>query len=498
MTLTPPQTQPTQTQTTQTQPTQTPHTFTEVRELNADLDTPVSAYLKVTGGARKLSFLLESVEGGERQARYSFIGVGEVGRFTLNGKTATLSGVLAQDQIQETLETADPLDLLYSRVLRPVKLPAEKFSGLPPFFGGAVGYAAYDIIRVYEQLPDANPDELKVPDALFIVPEGLVIFDHLRHKLYAVAISDSEAEAGRIVDALETDLRGPLPDVPGREKAEPMTFESNFTSEGYQNAVKRCIEYIHAGDIFQVVPSQRFSADLTVEPFALYRALRGINPSPYLGFLNLGEVTLVASSPESLLRSDGVSIVTRPIAGTRPRGQTPEQDAALAAELLADEKERAEHLMLVDLGRNDIGRVAEYGSVTVEDAFSIERYSHVMHIVSGVRGKLREGRTPLHALASALPMGTLSGAPKIRAMEIIDEIEPVRRGPYGGSFGYIAFDGSLDMALTLRTMVIVGKRIHIQAGGGVVADSDPAAEEQETKNKAAALMRAAERAAAGL
>ena len=471
-----------------------PQPHTEVRELNADLDTPVSAYLKVTDGAKKLSFLLESVEGGERQARYSFIGVGEVGRFTLRGKTATLSGVLGN----ETIETADPLDLLYSRVLRPVTLPAEKFNGLPPFFGGAVGYAAYDIIRVYEKLPDNNPDELNVPDALFIVPEGIVIFDHLRHKLYAVAISESETEAGRIVDALEAELRGPLPDVPGREAAEPMTFKSNFSSEGYQNAVRRCIEYIHAGDIFQVVPSQRFSADLTVEPFALYRALRGINPSPYLGFLNLGEVTLVASSPESLLRSDGVSIVTRPIAGTRPRGKTPAEDNALAAELLADEKERAEHLMLVDLGRNDIGRVAEYGSVKVEDAFTIERYSHVMHIVSGVRGKLRAGQTPLHALASALPMGTLSGAPKIRAMEIIDEIEPVRRGPYGGSFGYIAFDGSLDMALTLRTMVIVKNRIHIQAGGGVVADSDPAAEEQETKNKAAALMRATERAAGGL
>ncbi|WP_075837007.1 anthranilate synthase component I [Deinococcus marmoris] len=475
-----------------------PMTAVAVQELNADLDTPVSAYLKVTEGAKKLSFLLESVEGGERQARYSFIGVGEVGRFTLRGRTATLSGVLSRMSGEETLETDDPLDVLYSRVLRPVELPAEKFNGLPPFFGGAVGYAAYDIIRVYEKLPDNNPDELNIPDALFIVPEGIVIFDHLRHKLYAVAISETQAEAERIVAALEADLRGPLPDVPGREKAEPMTFSSNFTPQGYQAAVSRCIEYIHAGDVFQVVPSQRFSADLTVEPFALYRALRGINPSPYLGFLNLGEVTLVASSPESLLRSDGVSIVTRPIAGTRPRGKTPAEDNALAAELLADEKERAEHLMLVDLGRNDIGRVAEYGSVTVEDAFTIERYSHVMHIVSGVRGRLRGGQTPLHALASALPMGTVSGAPKIRAMEIIDEVEPVRRGPYGGSFGYIAFDGSLDMALTLRTMVIAGGRLHIQAGAGIVADSDPVAEEEETRNKAAALMRAAERAAAGL
>ncbi len=471
-----------------------PVTFTEVRELNADLDTPVSAYLKVTGGARELSFLLESVEGGERQARYSFIGVGEVGRFTLRGKAATLSGMLGQG----TFETSDPLEVLYSRILRPVTLPAEKFSGLPPFFGGAVGYAAYDLIRVYEELPDANPDELNIPDALFIVPEGLVIFDHLRHRLYAVAVSESAAQARRVVEQLERDLRGPLPPVPGRDASEPMTFTSNFTPEGYQAAVEKCIEYIHAGDIFQVVPSQRFSADLTVEPFALYRALRGINPSPYLGFLNLGEVTLVASSPESLLRSDGNSIVTRPIAGTRPRGKTPQEDAALAAELLDDEKERAEHLMLVDLGRNDIGRVAEYGSVTVEEAFSIERYSHVMHIVSGVRGQLRTGLTPLDALASTLPMGTVSGAPKIRAMQIIDDVEPVRRGPYGGAFGYIAFDGSLDMALTLRTMVVTGGRLHIQAGAGIVADSDPPTEELETRNKAAALMRAAEKAAAGL
>ena len=480
------------------QPTPKPLTFTAVRELNADLDTPVSAYLKVTKGAPALSFLLESVEGGERQARYSFIGVGEVGRFTLRGRIASLSGVLSETGEAQTFETDDPLDLLYSRVLRPVRLPAEQFNGTPPFFGGAVGYAAYDLIRVYEKLPDNNPDELNVPDALFIVPEGIVIFDHLRHRLYAVAVSESQTEAEAVVQRLETELRGPLPEVPGRHPAAPMHFTSNFTPEGFETAVSRCIEYVHAGDVFQVVPSQRFSAELTVEPFALYRALRGINPSPYLGFLNLGELTLVASSPESLLRSDGVNIVTRPIAGTRPRGKTPEEDEALASELLADEKERAEHLMLVDLGRNDLGRVAEYGSVVVEEAFTIERYSHVMHIVSGVRATLREGQTPLHALASALPMGTVSGAPKIRAMEIIDELEPVRRGPYGGAFGYIAFDGSLDMALTLRTMVVTGGKVHIQAGAGIVADSQPGAEELETRSKAAALMRAAERAAGGL
>jgi len=302
-----------------------------------------------------------------------------------------------------------------------------------------------------------------------------------------------------VVDVLVTRLRGPLPEeVPGRDSAPAPTFTSNFTPQSYMDAVERCLEYIRAGDIFQVVPGQRFSADLTMHPFALYRALRRVNPSPYLGYLALGDVTLVASSPESLLRSDGHTVVTRPIAGTRSRGQTPEEDDALAAELLADEKERAEHLMLVDLGRNDLGRVSRYGSVKVEDAFTVERYSHVMHIVSTVTGELREDQTPLHALASVLPMGTVSGAPKIRAMEIIDELESVRRGPYGGSFGYIALDGSLDMALTLRTMVIAGRRLHIQAGAGIVADSDPASEEQETRNKAAALMRAVELAARGL
>lgn len=271
-----------------------------------------------------------------------------------------------------------------------------------------------------------------------------------------------------------------------------------MTPAQFAGVVERCVEYIKAGDVFQVVPSQRFSAQLTTEPFALYRALRSVNPSPYLGYLNLGAVTLVASSPESLLQSDGQSLVTRPIAGTRPRGQTPQADAQYAQDLLSDPKERAEHLMLIDLGCNDLGRVARYGSVTVDNAFAIERSSHVMHLVSTVRGELQAGCTPLDALRSVMPMGTLSGAPKIHAMEIIDELEPVRRGPYGGCFGYLAFDGSLDMALTLRTMVITGGKVHLQAGAGVVDDSKPIAEEQETRNKAAALMRAAELAAGGL
>ena len=461
-----------------------------LRELNADLDTPVTAYLKVAQG-QAISFLLESVEAGEKLGRYSFIGVGEAGRFSYRAGQVVSSGTFGTFSGPE----ADPLARLYRTATRPAPQP----EGLPAFLGGAVGYAAYDLIRAYERLPDANPDELNVPDALFVMPEGMVIYDHLKHRLIAVATAERQEQADGVVDGLVARLRGSLPDeIPGREPAPAPTFTSNFTREGYMDAVERCLEYIRAGDIFQVVPGQRFSADLTLHPFALYRALRRVNPSPYLGYLALGDVTLVASSPESLLRSDGNTVVTRPIAGTRRRGATPEEDDALAAELLRDEKERAEHLMLVDLGRNDLGRVSRYGSVRVENAFTVERYSHVMHIVSTVSGELREGQTPLNALASVLPMGTVSGAPKIRAMEIIDELEPVRRGPYGGAFGYIALDGSLDMALTLRTMVIAGGRLHIQAGAGIVADSDPASEEGETRSKAAALMRAVELAARGL
>ena len=471
-----------------------PATFVATQELNADLDTPVTAYLKASQ-QESVSFLLESVEAGEKLGRYSFIGVGEQGKFQYRDGQVQRTGVFEEFSGPE----GDPLASLFHATRRPVTLPA----GLPAFIGGAVGYAAYDIIRAYETLPDGNPDELNVPDALFIAPRGMVIFDHLKHRLIAVATAPTQAQADQEVSSLIRKLRGPLPGVPGRDPAPAPHFTSNHTPGAYMDVVRRGKAYIEAGDIFQFVPSQRFSADLTVHPFALYRALRRVNPSPYLGYLHLqassGEpVILVASSPESLLRSDGHSVTTRPIAGTRVRGQTPEADDALAAELLADEKERAEHLMLVDLGRNDIGKVSQYGSVKVQDAFTIERYSHVMHIVSGVTGQLREDQTPLHALASVLPMGTVSGAPKIRAMQIIDELEPVRRGPYGGSFGYIAFDGSMDMALTLRTMVIVNNRVHIQAGAGIVADSVPELEEQETRNKAAAMMRAVEMAAGGL
>lgn len=460
-----------------------------LQELNADLETPVTVYLKVTQD-EPLSFLLESVEAGEKLGRYSFIGVGAQGQFVYQDGQLQTSGVFGDRHSQ----VEDPLACLYELVKCHVDIP----EGLPAFIGGAVGYAAYDLIRAYENIPDQNPDELNIPDALFIMPKGLVIYDHLKHRLLAVATAKVQAEADAQVQQMVARLSGPLPEVPGRKPVTRPEFNSNFTPQSYMEAVNRSLEYIRAGDVFQVVPSQRFSADLTVHPFALFRALRRVNPSPYLGYLQLGEVTLVASSPESLLSSDGQMVKTRPIAGTRKRGRTPEKDDALAEELLNDAKERAEHLMLVDLGRNDLGKVSEYGSIKVENAFHIERYSHVMHIVSNVVGKLRPDQTPLHALASVQPMGTVSGAPKIRAMEIIDELEPVRRGPYGGSFGYIAFDGSMDMALTLRTMVITDGKVHIQAGAGVVADSVPADEELETRNKAAALMRAVEMAADGL
>ena len=462
------------------------------REVLADLETPLTAYLKVAGPP---SFLLESVEQGERVARYSFIGTGARRRFEARGERLTVT----EGGHAETVTTRDPLRLLWERTVR----PASSHPDLPAFWSGVVGYASYDLVRLYERLPDANPDELGIPDLCFVEPEVLLIFDHLRRKAYVVAPAvagdaDDRARAQALVDATYERLRGPLPGVPGDRAGRRVTFSANFTADGFKAAVARAVEYVKAGDVFQVVPSQRLSADLGVHPFAVYRALRTINPSPYLGYLDLGPTTLVASSPESLVRATGRRVETRPIAGTRRRGATPEEDAALAAELLADPKERAEHVMLVDLGRNDLGRVCRAGSVRVTDLMSIERYSHVMHIVSRVEGELADGRTALDALAATLPMGTASGAPKVRAMEIIDELEPVRRGPYAGAFGYLATSGDMDMALTLRTMVVTGGRLHLQAGGGVVADSDPELEYQESLSKLAALRRAVEVAAEGL
>ena len=462
------------------------------REVLADLETPLTAYLKLAGHP---SFLLESVEQGERVARYSFIGTGQRQRLEAHGDQVTIT----TQEGSRTFTSTDPLKVLWEQVVRPVQAAPE----LPDFWGGAVGYTSYDLVRQYERLPDANPDQIGAPDMLFVEPELLVVFDHLKRKLFIVAtarVGDAadEARAQALVEAAYARLRGPLPGVPGDRAGRLTEFRPSLEREEFMAAVDRAVEYIRQGDVFQVVPSVRLSAELGVHPFAIYRALRSVNPSPYLGYLDLGPVTLVASSPESLVRSDGVRVETLPIAGTRRRGATPGEDAALASELLADEKERAEHVMLVDLGRNDLGRVSRPGSVKVADLMRVERYSHVMHIVSEVVGELAEGRTPLDALAATLPMGTASGAPKVRAMEIIDELEPVRRGPYAGAFGYLALGGAMDMALTLRTLVVKDGLVHLQAGAGIVADSDPASEWQECMNKLAALRRAVEMATEGL
>lgn len=462
------------------------------REVLADLETPLTAYLKLAGHP---SFLLESVEQGERVARYSFIGTGQRLRIEARGDQVTLT----RPTDTRTVTSADPLRVMWDEVVRETR-PA---SDLPSFWAGAVGYASYDLVRQYERLPDANPDVIGAPDMLFVEPELVVVFDHLKRRLFIVAPAEvgnaaDAARASALVDAAYERLRGPLPGVPGDRAGRLVEFESSLSREAYMDAVARAVEYIHAGDVFQVVPSVRLSADVGAHPFAIYRALRTINPSPYLGYLDLGGITLVASSPESLVRSDGLKVETLPIAGTRPRGADAVRDEELATELLADEKERAEHVMLVDLGRNDLGRVCAPGSVEVVDLMRVERYSHVMHIVSEVVGRLADGRTPLDALSATLPMGTASGAPKVRAMEIIDELETVRRGPYAGAFGYLAAGGAMDMALTLRTMVVKDGRIHLQAGAGVVADSDPATEWQECMNKLAALRRAVEMATKGL
>jgi anthranilate synthase component I len=463
-------------------------------EVLADLETPVSAYLKVTQGS-PMNFLLESVEGGERWARYSFIGVGAKGSITAFGHQVKLTGSFGNEEFH----SSDPLKVLYEKIVTRV----EPDPVLPALFGGAIGYSSYDLVRCYENLPVKNPDELGIPDLKFIEPEGMVIFDHLKHRLFIVSTAEtgmisSYNSAKAVVEKLHSRLRGALPGVPGDRPSRKAEFVSNVTQTEFEASVSKAVEYIRAGDIFQVVPSQRFSAQLHAHPFAVYRALRNVNPSPYMGYLELGDCTLVAASPESLCRSDGKRAITRPIAGTRRRGANASEDLALEKELLSDEKERSEHIMLVDLGRNDLGRVSKYGSVRVDELMIVERYSHVMHIVSTVSGELETGKTPLDALAATLPMGTVSGAPKIRAMEIIEELENTRRGWYGGAFGYIAHDGSMDMALTLRTALVKDGMIHIQAGGGVVADSDPSLEFEESVNKAKALRRAVELAEAGL
>ncbi len=475
-----------------------------VVEALADLDTPLSTYLKVADAP--YSFLLESVQGGERWGRYSIIGLPAAERIRVTGHTLVHE---RDGQACETIETADPL--AWIQAFNDAR-PLPRLPELPRLTGGLVGYFGYDTIRYIEpRLAGGGADKddpLGLPDILLLVAEELVIFDNLSGKLYVVAhhLKDDATDRARVeqrLDAILDALDTPLAQPATRTDADTPTlndsgFVSGLTEAGYKAAVARIRDYTQAGDIMQVVPSQRLSAPFAAEPMSLYRALRSLNPSPYMFFFNFGDHHVVGASPEILVRAMDGEVTVRPIAGTRKRGIDAAEDEALAADLLADPKEIAEHLMLIDLGRNDVGRVAEPGSVKLTERMAIERYSHVMHIVSNVTGRLRADLTPMDALRSAFPAGTLSGAPKIRAMEIIDEIEPVKRGVYGGAVGYLAGNGSMDLAIAIRTAVIKDGEIHVQAGGGIVADSEPQAEWEETMNKARAVMRAAALAEQGL
>jgi anthranilate synthase component I len=471
------------------------------RTLMADLETPVSVYLKLAGMGTT-SFLLESVEGGEHIGRYSFLGVNPKGMITVknNQVTHTLHGVTTTSPLAPGQDPLHAIKQEFSRV-RPVQIDA-----LPRFVGGAVGYLSYDAVRYFEKLPDTAEKQLDVPDAAFLLPDTLVIFDHAKHQLIVLAnahnTGDPDAaydDALNRIDQLIDALRQPLPHVPQAEHPLDSELQSNMARERYEQMVRDGKEYIAAGDAFQIVLSQRFSRKTSAPPLAIYRALRMLNPSPYMFFLRFGEdFSLIGASPEMMVRlEDGVATV-RPIAGTHKRGANEAEDQALEAELLADPKERAEHVMLVDLGRNDLGRVCDYGTVKVERMMYIERYSHVMHIVSEVNGMLRKGMDAFDLLRATFPAGTLSGAPKVRAMEIIEELEGSRRATYGGAVGYFSFDGSMDTCITIRSVLLQGEQAYIQAGAGIVADSDPSREFEESVNKARAVAVALQYAERGL
>jgi anthranilate synthase component 1 len=470
------------------------------RQLVGDTLTPVSAFCKIQEG--EWAFLFESVVGGERLGRYSFLGSGPFLRFQAYGNRVVLqpaSGPAVE------LCCPDPLRLLEEKV---AACRAPHVPGLPRFSGGAVGYAAYDAVRYVERLPHPPPDDRGLPDLCFAFYDRMVIFDHLTKTVAAVAhahIPENSQDLRRCyreacdrVDRLVERLQQGVADLqltditPIGEVSLP--YRSNFEPAAFEAAVAKCKEYIRAGDVFQVVLSQRLQTETRARPFDVYRTLRVVNPSPFLFYLKAGPLCLVGSSPEIMVRVEGDKVTIRPLAGTRRRGRTEEEDDRLARELAADPKERAEHIMLVDLGRNDVGRVAVYGSVQLSDVMSVERYSHVMHLCSTVTGRLRPGLTAFDALRACIPAGTLSGAPKVRAMEIIDELEPHRRGPYGGAVGYADFSGNMDTCIALRTLVLKGQTAYLQAGAGIVADSDPASEREETLNKARGLLRALEMA----
>jgi anthranilate synthase component I len=445
-----------------------------------DCETPVSAFLKLRALAPgEPAFLLESADQGQRVGRWSFIGFRprSVVRWSLG-------------------DEGDPYRLAAELVERFTQAPLDD---APPFCGGAVGYFGYDLVRAVEPLGDGPPDALGLPDMALMLSDALVVFDHLKHTITIIANADLQAgdalehayaaAAGTIAQVREA-LAGPVPRTAPAEPRTMPAFESNMPRERFEAMVSRIVEYIFAGDAFQVVPSQRWSARVPVEAFSVYRGLRAVNPSPYMYFLDFGDFQIAGASPEPLLTVTGRHVSTKPIAGTRPRGASPEEDRVIAADLLSDEKERAEHVMLVDLGRNDLGRVCEYGTVAVDELMEIEAYSHIMHIVSSVSGTLREEVGAMDALRSVLPAGTLSGAPKVRAMQIIDELEPVKRGGYGGAIGYLSYTGDLDTAIHIRTLVVKDGVAHVQAGGGTVADAKPDYEYEESVAKANGVLRA--------
>ena len=469
------------------------------RQLTGDGLTPVSAFGRIERSAP--SFLFESVIGGEKVGRYSFLGTEPFLKFEARGQEVTISRPGAKEP-ERRFTSTDPFRDLRELVER---YRAVQLRGLPRFAGGAVGYASYDAVRYTESLPRTPRDDRGLPDLSFAFYDRMVIFDHIRKTILVVAQAhvgpgtDSKAAyktACDRIDELVERLAAPGPDLGLRDidTESPVKLEprSNFTRAEYEAVVRHCQEYIKAGDIFQVVPSQRFAIETNAKPFDIYRVLRVVNPSPFLFYLPHGDFALIGSSPEILVRVEDGVVTIRPLAGTRRRGVDEVEDRALAEELLADPKERAEHIMLVDLGRNDVGRVADYRTVRLTDVMKVERYSHVMHITSNVTGQLRDGQTAFDALRAGLPAGTVSGAPKVRAMQIIDEVEPQKRGPYAGAVGYIDFTGNMDTCIALRTLVIQGNTAYVQAGGGVVYDSDPASEYEETLSKARGLLKAIE------
>jgi anthranilate synthase component 1 len=468
-------------------------------EVHFDWETPISAFRKIDSG--KFSFLLESVAGGEKWGRYSFLGSQPSHLFRSRGEEFE---ILKNGEVWRKGKDKDPLQALQGFL---GNFRAAPHDSLPRFFGGAVGYTSYDVVRSFEKIPELLPPDLALYDCYFMITDTLLVFDNVKQKIKVIANvaldgtqtpGEAYREAEEKIGGIVARLQAPAPASSPRKSFSPSRLLPNLSREEFMKGVERAKEYIRAGDVIQVVLSQRFSTELSCEPFDVYRALRSVNPSPYLFYLKIDDAVLLGASPEVMVRLEGSQIELRPLAGTRRRGKTQAEDMEMEKDLLADEKERAEHIMLVDLGRNDVGRVAMIGSVEVTELMGVERYSHVMHIVSHIRGLLAPGKHSFDVFRAAFPAGTVSGSPKIRAMEIIEEVEPVRRGPYAGAVGYFSFSGNMDTCITIRSILIKDGKAYIQVGAGIVADSEPEKEYEETLNKAQAIFRAIQEAEEGL